>query len=104
LHTIDLLQAFRFSDVAASSSEGSSAINRESGRTRTVIDSEQLLANIEKLVKSPEAFKLSDVQLSEITELHVTAKTLCGQGKTDEAHEVMVEIQNGVLEGPPEGE
>ena len=90
--------------MAASSSEGSGAINRESGRTRTVIDIEQLLANIEKLVKSPEAFKLSDVQFSEITELHETAKTLCGQGKTDEAHEVMVEIREIVLEGQPEGE
>ena len=69
-----------------------------------MIDVEQLLANIEKMVKSPEAFKLSDVQFSEITELHVTAKTLCGQGKTDEAHEVMVEIQGIVLEGQPEGE
>ena len=69
-----------------------------------MIDIEQLLANIEKLVKSPEAFKLSDVQFSEITELHETAKTLCGQGKADEAHAVMVEIQGIVLEGQPEGE
>lgn len=69
-----------------------------------MIDVEQLLANIEKMVKSPEAFKLSDVQFSEITELHESAKTLCGQGKADEAHEVMVEIQGIVLEGQPEGE
>ncbi len=69
-----------------------------------MIDSEQLLANIEKLVKSPEAFKLSDVQFSEISKLHKTAKTLCGQGKTDEAHEVMVEIREIVLAGQPEGE
>ena len=69
-----------------------------------MIDIEQLLATIEKLVKSPEAFKLSDVQFSEITELHKTAKTLCGQGKTDEAHEVMVEIREIVLEGQSEDE
>ena len=69
-----------------------------------MIDVEQLLANIEKMVKSPEAFKLSDVQFSEITELHESAKKLCGQGKADEAHEVMVEIQGIVLEGQPEGE
>ena len=69
-----------------------------------MIDVEQLLVNIEKMVKSPEAFKLSDVQFSEITELHESAKTLCGQGKNDEAHEVMVEIQEIVLEGAPEGE
>lgn len=67
-------------------------------------DVEQLLASIEELVKSPKAFKLSDVQYSEITELHESAKTLCGQGKAEEAHEVMVEIQNIVLEGQPEGE
>ncbi len=69
-----------------------------------MIDIEQFLANIEKLVKSPEAFKLSDVQFSEITKLHETAKTLCGQGKTDEAHEVMVEIQRIVHMGQPGGE
>ncbi len=62
-------------------------------------NSEDLLANLEKLIKSPAAYKLSDAQYDDLKKLHEDAQALCKKGDFDGAHDVMVEMQEIVEEG-----
>ena len=62
-------------------------------------NSEDFLANVEKLTKSPAAYKLSDAQYDDLKKLHEDAQALCRKGDLDGAHAVMVEMQEIIEEG-----
>lgn len=68
-------------------------------RSAKVNNSEALLTNLEKLIKSPAAYKLSDSQYEDLKRLYEDAQHLCKRGDLDGAHQVMAEMQEIVGEG-----
>jgi hypothetical protein len=65
---------------------------------------EDLLANMEKLIKSPAAYKLSESQYDDLKRLQEDAQALCEKGDLNGAHQVIVEIHEIVEEGAIEKE
>jgi hypothetical protein len=60
-----------------------------------------LMAAIEKLLKSPEAYMLDQQQYADIKILRDEASKLCENNKLEEAEEIYIEIRNIVWEGAP---
>jgi hypothetical protein len=66
-----------------------------------VKDANDFLATLEKLIKSPDAYKLSDTQYDDLTRLRDDAMGLFNNGDLDGAHAVIKEMQEIVEEGAP---